>query len=275
MLAGAVLFVAALLGSALNAVAGGGSFLTFPALMFSGVSPVIANATSTVALWPASLASAWAYRRETQARSADLIALAASSVVGGLLGALLLLYTPEAAFAALVPGLLLAATLLFTFGPAVRARLEQRNAARRSGQASAARRGSRRALLAGVAVLQLGVSVYGGYFGAGGSIVILAVLSLLPPREQGDAAQGAADIHTLNGMKTVLGVLINCTAVIAFAAARKVDWSVAPLMIAGGLLGGYAGAAWARRVAPARVRRLVLVVAWGMTAYFAVQALRR
>jgi uncharacterized membrane protein YfcA len=239
---GALLFLAAAVGGALNSVAGGGSFVAFPALLFAGVPPVPANATNTIALWPGSLASAFAYRRELAAVRGALLPLAIASVVGGLGGSLLLLRTSNATFVQLVPWLLLFATLLFSFGAAISRRLG---------------RGTRVSM--GVAfVAQLAISLYGGYFGGGMGIMMLAVLALL----------GMTRIHEMNALKNVLGVFINGVAVVAFVAAGAVVWRQGVVMIAGGMAGGYAGASVARRSDPKYVRALVLVIAWGMTAYF-------
>jgi uncharacterized membrane protein YfcA len=242
---GALLFVAAAVGGGLNSVAGGGSFIAFPALLFAGVPPVPANATNTIALWPGSIASAVAYRRELSDVRREVIPLSAAALIGGLLGSMLLLHTAESTFVLLIPWLLLFATLLFTFGGPVAKRLT----------------GGRRAPLALGVVVQLAISVYGGYFGGGMGIMMLAVFTLL----------GMTHIHRMNALKNVLGTLINGVAVAAFVLAGAVRWGPGVVMIVGGMTGGYAGAAVARRVDPKRVRSLVIVVAWGMTAYFFVR----
>jgi uncharacterized membrane protein YfcA len=237
-----LLFVAAAIGGGLNSVAGGGSFVAFPALLFAGVAPVPANATNTIALWPGSVASAVAYRRELGAVRGQLLPLGVAAFAGGLAGSILLLRTSEHTFVTLIPWLLLFATVLFSFGGAVARRLT---------------RGARAPL--GLAVVaQLAISVYGGYFGGGMGIMMLAVLTLL----------GMTQIHQMNALKNVLGTLINGVAVVAFILAGAIVWSAGVVMIAGGITGGYAGAAIARRVDPQRGRSLVMVIAWGMTAYF-------
>jgi uncharacterized membrane protein YfcA len=238
----ALLFLAAVVGGGINSVAGGGSFVAFPALLFAGVPPVPANATNTIALWPGSVASAIAYRRELLEVRGELLPLGVASLVGGLAGSLLLLHTSDRTFVLLIPWLLLFATLLFSFGGAVARRVA---------------RGAK-ASLGAAAVTQLAISVYGGYFGGGMGIMMLAVLSLL----------GMTDIHRMNALKTSLAALVNGIAVVAFIVAGAVAWRPAAVMIVGGIVGGYAGAAVARRIRPARVRSLVLVVAWVMTAYF-------
>ncbi len=238
----ALLFAAACLGGAVNSVAGGGSFIAFPALLFAGVAPVPANATNTIALWPGVVASSVAYRRELRGAKRELLLLGAASLVGGLIGSILLLRTSEHSFVALIPWLMLVAALLFTFGRALSQRLL----------------GGARIPPAGAAAAQLLISIYGGYFGGGMGIVMLAILTVL----------GLTDIHRMNGLKTLLAALVNGVAVVAFVIAGAVVWGPGMVMIAGGMLGGYAGAALARRLDPVQVRRGVLVIAWGMVVYF-------
>ncbi|HLK40814.1 MAG TPA: sulfite exporter TauE/SafE family protein [Polyangiaceae bacterium] len=238
-----LLFGAAAIGGAINSVAGGGSFVAFPALLFAGVPAIAANATTTVALCPGTIASAVAYRRELREVRGELLPLSIAGFVGGLAGSLLLLRTSDRTFVLLIPWLLLFAASLFSFGGSLTKSF-----------ATSAHRTS----VGAAAVIQLAISVYGGYFGGGLGIMTLAVLSLL----------GMADIHRMNALKTVISSLVNGVAVVAFVWAGAVRWGPGVVMIAGGSLGGYAGAAWARRVDPRLVRRLVLVVAWGMTAYF-------
>jgi uncharacterized membrane protein YfcA len=240
-----MLFVAAGVGGAINSVAGGGSFVAFPALLFAGIPAVPANATNSVALWPGSVASAFAYRRELRGAARELMPLSIAGVAGGAAGSLLLLRTSETAFVMMVPWLLLFATLLFTFGGPVARRLTKGAS------------GS----LAVATTAQLVVSVYGGYFGGGMGIMMLAILSIL----------GMRDIHRMNAMKTVLGALVNGVAVLAFIVAGAVAWAPGLVMVAGGTLGGYGGAAVARKIDPRYVRRLVLVVAWSMTVYFFIR----
>jgi uncharacterized membrane protein YfcA len=238
---GIFLFFAAAIGGAINSVAGGGSFVAFPALLLAGVPPIPANATNAVALWPGSAASALAYRRELGDVRRELVPLGAAALVGGFAGSLLLLRTPERSFVLLIPWLLLFASVVFSFSGALRAR------ARRV-----------QAPLSVVVVTQLVISIYGGYFGGGMGIMMLAILSLL----------GMADIHRMNALKTVLATLVNGIAVALFLVAGAVQWTPGIVMIAGGISGGYAGAAGARRVDAKYVRWLVLAIAWGMTAYF-------
>ncbi len=193
----ALLFGAAFFGGALNSVAGGGSFLTFPALVFAGVPPLAANATSTVALWPGSVASALGYRRELKGEWPRLRLMLPLSLLGGLVGAVTLVKTPPHVFVGLMPFLLLAATLVFTFGDAINARLGGR---------------ARGPWL--VAALQLGIAVYGGYFGGGMGLMMLAAFTLW----------GMTQLHEMNALKSALGVAINGIAIVAFVVAGKVDW---------------------------------------------------
>ena len=242
-----LLFLAAAVGGALNSVAGGGSFITFPALLFAGVPAITANATSTVGLWPAGVASAFGYRRDLISARGTLALMSGASLVGGIVGATLLLRTSESSFVHLVPLLLLGATILFTLGPAVSARLR-------------AQAGSARAPVA-VACVQVAIAIYGGYFGGGIGILMLASLSLL----------GMTHIHQMNALKTILASFINGVAVVIFVARGAVLWAPAATMIVGGLGGGYLGARVARRLDPRRVRGFVLVIAWAMTAWFFVR----
>lgn len=250
----ALLFFTALLAGALNAVAGGGSFLTLPALMYVGVPPVVANATSTVALWPGSASSAWAYRRELGSVRRWLLVLAGVSLVGGFFGALLLVRTSNTAFLRLLPWLMLVASVTFTAGGSLTSRLNGR------GQALFGAHDGRPTLW--TLVLQLAIATYGGYFGGGMGIMMLAIF----------AVGGMTDIHAMNGLKAVLAVAINGVAFAEFVRTGAIAWAPAIIMIVGGVVGGYAGAATARRLRGAHVRWFVMAVAWTMTAYFFVRA---
>jgi len=241
------LFFAGALGGALNSVAGGGSFIAFPALLFTGVPPIPANATNTIALWTAATASGGAYRRQLDVPRRVLIPLLAACLVGGLAGAVLLLKTPAQTFMRVLPWLTLGATLLFAFG---------RKLAR--GRKSAIGHEASAAALTGATMFQLVVAVYGGYFGGGMGIVMLAMLATL----------GMTDIHAMNALKSVMGSVINGVAVVAFIVARAVYWKQGIVMIVGGILGGYLGAHYAQRVPQMWIRMLVVVVGAGMTVYF-------
>ncbi len=238
---GVFLFFAAAIGGAINSVAGGGSFVAFPALLFTGVAPIPANATNTVAMWPGSAASVIAYRRELVEVRSELLPLGIAALAGGVVGSVLLLRTSESAFVLLIPWLLLFATVVFSFGGTIRGLMH-----------------GVQAPVSVAVVVQLVISVYGGYFGGGMGIMMLAILAML----------GMSDIHRMNALKTVLASLINGVAVVAFILARAVDWTPGMVMVVGGIAGGYGGAAVARRMDPKYVRATVLVIAWTMTFYF-------
>jgi uncharacterized protein len=240
----AVAFGAAFVAGAINSVAGGGTLVSFPALIWLGLDSVIANATSTVAIWPGTVGSAWSYRREIRSAKTHFLALIAPSLVGGLVGAILLRYTPTAMFDRMVPFLILFATLLFMAQEPVQRLL-------RTSDASAHR--SSRLLLGGM-LFQLCVGLYGGYFGAGIGILMLAALSIL----------GLNDIHEMNGLKVILGGSVNGIAAIYFIWSRMVNWPSVLLMAVAAILGGYLGAGIARRLGQRAVRRIVIVVGLGM-----------
>jgi uncharacterized membrane protein YfcA len=246
------LFVAALVGGALNSVAGGGSFFAFPTLIFTGVGPITANATNTIALWPGSVASVGAYRRDLGSDRALLAVLASSSVVGGVLGAIVLLKINQGTFVALIPFLLLLATVLFTISPRLTAWARRR--------ATPSERHSPVALGA-VAAAQLVIATYGGFFGGGIGIMMLATLGMM----------GMTNIHRMNALKTLLTAIINGVAVITFIVARAVAWPQALAMIVAAILGGYYGAFFARKIDPRYVRGFVTVVGAGLTIYFFVK----
>ena len=247
---GLLLFLAAMGGGTLNAVAGGGSFLTFPTLVFQGVSPIVANATSTVALWPGSIASTAGYRDDLRMLRRWLLPFTAASLAGGYLGAWLLLRTSPYDFRALIPWLILVATLVFAFGDRVVTRLRSRSG-------GAARPPSRWGLPLAVLV-QLAIAVYGGFFGGGMGIMMLASYTIL----------GMTDIHAMNGMKSWLAVMINGVAVATFVVAGAVLWPQAVVMLGGAVVGGYWGARGAKRVRPLYVRRFVILLGAVLTVYF-------
>lgn len=238
-------FLAAAAGGAINSVAGGGTFLTFPVLIMSGMSPFSANIMSTVALWPGSVASAMAYRGQLSVESTQLRRFMATSILGSCAGTAILLLTPETMFSALVPWLMLFATLIFIFGRRVQGLLRRSSASYGMGGPPAY-------------ILQFIIAVYGGYFGAGIGILMLAMLQLM----------GLTHIHQMNALKTVLGSTINAVAVVIFILAGTVLWSIAPVMIAGAVVGGYAGAKIALRISPEKVRLFVSIVACMTTYYF-------
>ncbi len=253
-----LLFAAAFIGGALNSVAGGGSFISFPALVSVGVPSINANATNTMALWPGSLASVGAYRVELARQNRLMVIfLSVTSLIGGLAGAEILLNTPQATFDRLLPWLMLFAVGIFAIGGNLTKALRERF----SKQLAA---GGIVVILI-VAVLQFLIAVYGGFFGGGIGILMLAALALA----------GMTNIHTMNGLKVLLATLINGVAVVRFVIAGTIFWQYAVLMIIGAILGGYGGAAYAQRLDPKVVRRFVIVVGVAMTIYFFIREYTR
>ena len=260
-LQGCVLFVAAMLAGALNSIAGGGSFISFPTLLFTGVPEIPANATNTVALWPASAAGAVAYRKELDTKNRlQFWVFLGVSLIGGLLGAQLLLHISSTTFKHLIPFLLLIATLIFTFGGSMATRIRAARAGSSDAAMEATGRGPAPLTLIVSAVMQFVTAIYGGFFGGGIGIIMLATLSIL----------GMENIHSMNALKNVLATCINGIAVVTFVVAGKVLWPQALLMIVGGVIGGYASGYFARRIDPKLVRRVVVTFAWCLTAYFFV-----
>lgn len=241
--------VAAAAGAVMNAIAGGGTLVTFPALIALGIPPITANATSTVALWPGTMTSMWGYRRELQGARRWAVAFAIPSFVGGIIGAWLLLVTPERRFAAIVPWLILGATALFMAqGPLLR-----RLRAAGPGRATHADDGTLRTPAPAFLVYQLAVSIYGGYFGAGAGILMLAALGMM----------GLTNIHQMNGLKNWGGGVMNLVAVMIFAASGIVNWPVAAAMAVGATAGGIGGSLLAQRVGQNLVRRAIVVIGLG------------
>lgn len=228
-------------------MAGGGSFVTFPVLLFAGLAPVPANATSTLALWFGAASSGTAYRKQFRASRRVLVPFVAASLVGGLAGAFLLIKTPGETFLRGIPWLLLAATLLFAFGRHLTSRIAAGITHEASSRAVAVA-----TLLEGV------VAVYGGYFGGGMGIMNLALLSAL----------GLADIHVMNALKVLLGALTNGVATITFIGARTIIWLPALAMTAGALAGGFASAHLAQKLPPQWIRVFVIAIGSAMTVYF-------
>jgi uncharacterized protein len=244
-----ILFFAALLAGAINAVAGGGSFVAFPALLFAGIPPVNANATNTVALWPGQVASIGAYRQQFRKLSwAIVMPLLVTGVLGGILGAWTLLKTPQQTFLRLVPWLMLAATLIFTMSGRV-TRWVRRRSARGEHHEFATGRG---------VVFQLFIAFYIGYFGAGAGILILAMLALL----------GMDEIHAMNALKALLTTVSNGVAMLLFIASHAVYWPETILMVVASVLGGYFGAHLAQKTKPEYVRAVVIVIGFALSIYF-------
>ena len=238
-----LLAIAAFAAGALNSIAGGGSFLTFPSLVFVGVPAVIANASNTVALVPGAMASVFGYRRDIE-RLADrrLKSWFLTCLAGGAVGAALLLFTSDKTFRHVAPWLLLLATLLFAFG----------------NQVSLALRGRLHSSQTLMFIVLFPIAVYGGYFGGGIGIMILAAFRLY----------GLTDIHGMNGMKNILGGSLNAIAAFIFIFAHQVDWRPTLVMMAAAIMGGYAGPLLARRLNPKAIRGIVIAVGAAMTTYF-------
>jgi len=247
----AALLAASASGGVMNAMAGGGTILTYPTLLFLGESAITANATSTVALWPGAAASLYGYRREVATNREWLKTLFLPSLLGGILGAVLLLRTPARTFQGLAPFLILFATVLFMLQGAVArwARSEKHAEEPRPIRWIAA------------SLYQFGVGVYGGYFGAGIGILMLAVLGFL----------GLSDIHAANGIKNFFAMCINGVAAGYFILRGAVDWPAALIMIAGAIVGGYAGAGFARRIGREKARAAVVVIGFLVAALLLFQ----
>ena len=240
-----LLLTAAFVAGALNAIAGGGSFLTLPALVFTGMPPVIANATGTVALLPGYMSGAWGFREDMEAPPGlSLRTLTVLSLMGGAIGAALLLVTDDKTFSKIVPWLLLLATVLFAVGPLL---LRQLNA----GQA-------RPASPFKSATGMLAVSIYGGYFNGGLGILLLALFGLL----------GQTKLNAMNGMKNVVSALLTAIAVAIYAWGGVVAWPQALVMMIAATAGGYFGARLARRIPAPALRAGIVVIGLVMTTLF-------
>jgi uncharacterized membrane protein YfcA len=247
----ATLFAAAIGAGGMNALAGGGTILTFPVLLLLGESAITANATSTVALMPGAAASLFGYRREVRTHRHWLKTLFVPSLLGGAAGSLLLLATPEQIFARLAPALILFATLLFFLQSFARFRGRFTAPQVEAGAQAAPGESSRGLGIAGGAWLaQLAVAIYGGYFGAGIGILMLVVLGSL----------GLENIHAMNGLKNFFGMCINGVASAIFILSGRVDWPAALVMLAGAVVGGLAGANLGRYIGQAGARAAVIVI---------------
>jgi uncharacterized membrane protein YfcA len=247
------LFAAGTLGGAINAVAGGGSFVAFPALLFTGAAPVPANATNTLSLWIGTTASGGAYRNRLKISRRVMVPLIIASIVGGLAGAFLLIKTPAQTFLHVLPWLLLGATLLFAFGKHLTRQFSR-----------GFERDTSPAAITVATVFELVVSVYGGYFGGGVGIMNLAML----------AALGMTDIHAMNALKILFGAVINGVATIAFIATGIILWPQAVVMTLGAVIGGYSAAHYSQKLPQSWVRSFVILVGVAMTIYFFIRSYR-
>jgi uncharacterized membrane protein YfcA len=236
-----VVAAAAFAAGLINSIAGGGTLVSFPALLWVGRDPVLANATSTVALWPASLAGLYGFRGELKGWARTFLLFAAPSLVGGVLGAVLLLRTPSETFGRLVPFLILFATLLLAAQEPISRRLRR---GREEGHQPT------RAWWVGALIFQFCVGVYGGYFGAGIGILMLAALGLL----------GFTDIHRMNALKNLLAICINGVAAVYFIFSGSVIWTDVLVMTFAAIAGGYSGARLAYRLGRRFVRLAVILI---------------
>lgn len=250
-----ILFCAGVIAGTLNAVAGGGSFISFPLMMFTGVPPVEANASNTVALWPGLASGVASYFHRLNVPRRLLLPLLSTSLLGGLAGALLLVKTPQHTFMHIIPWLLLGATVLFIFGNRLRTMVGKTEAA-------STVEGASWQAIAMACLLQLAVGTYGGYFGAGIGFVMLGMMTLL----------GMRDIHVMNALRILLAAVINGVAVVTFIASGAVFWGQCLVMMAGALSGGWFGAQYAQRADPKKVRWFIIALGLGMSAYFFVAA---
>ncbi|SFC74956.1 hypothetical protein SAMN05216344_1393 [Polaromonas sp. OV174] len=243
---------------AVNAIAGGGTFFSFPAMLAVGLPPVAANASNSVALWPGSLSSAWAYRLELSRYKRYLLPMGLASLIGGAVGGMLLLAAGDARFAALIPWLLAFATLLFAFSPQLSAALKRvRPAAEKIAQAQHD---------AGSPIgwaVQLLVSIYGGFFGAGMGILMMASLAI----------GGHEDVQHINALKNLMSALIYSVTVMTFIVAGAVSWQHTLVMLLTASLGGYWGASMARKIQGPWLRRMVIAVGGALTLYYFYKSL--
>ncbi len=246
------LFIAAVVAGVVNSVAGGGSLISFPSLVAFGQPAILANATNTAALWPGTLSSAVAYRRDTPLHGDLLLTLLLPSMAGGLLGAFVLVITPPALFDEVVPWLVLFATALF----ALRDRISRWTGVAAHPEEHVTTGGKVWGFL-----FQLFVATYGGYFGAGIGILMLGSLSVM----------GLRDIHRMNALKAILGTLVNVIAFLFFAVKGLVVWHLAALMAVGAILGGWVGARTAKRIDQRYIRGFVILVGVAVAAWFFVK----
>lgn len=250
------LVIAAFLAGVLNAVAGGGSFLLFPAMLGTGMLPVHANASNTVALWPGQLTSIAAYRDDMRSHLRLAILMGLAGLIGGTAGALVLLNTPQRTFMALVPWLLLIAATIFALSRPITRWLDRRKAARRARTGSAPAAPQPRRL--GVFLSNIVVCFYIGYFGAGAGFLIITLLSLF----------GFEDLNQINALKVVATTLANGVAFLIFVVSGQVEWRYCIVAMATCAVGGYSSARFARMLPQSLLRATVIVIGFGMAAWF-------
>jgi uncharacterized protein len=252
-----LLFGTAFISGGLNAIAGGGSFITFPTLIFTGIDPIVANATNNTAMWIAAIASAKAYQQDLVVERRELFLLCGVSLVGSLVSAIALFFTSPILFKKLIPYLLLAATLLFTFSEPLKNWFLSKRERSKSEQNQARSATPSLNLL----LIQFVIAVYGGFFGAGIGILMLASLTFL----------GNKTIHQTNALKTFLVSCINGIAIFPFVLAQVISWQEVVVMAIAGSLGSYLIANYARSLAPSMVKAFVILIGFSMSAYFFIK----
>lgn len=250
LLVGAGAFVA----GGMNAMAGGGTFFSFPAMLAAGVPPIMANASNTVALWPASISSAWAYRREAMRHGRWALLMAVISMVGGLLGGLLLLAISNETFSRLIPWLLMVATTLFAFSAQVGKLIRWFKGHMKMPPSD--KPGS-----TGGAIFQTAVAIYGGFFGAGMGILTLAALSI----------QGFEDIQEINALNNLTSAMNYTVAALTFVVAGAISWPHTLVALVTAAIGGYVGAALARKLPAKWLKRLVIAVGAVLTVIYFIK----
>ncbi|WP_286238823.1 sulfite exporter TauE/SafE family protein [Neptuniibacter halophilus] len=244
-----ILFAAGFFGGVLNSVAGGGSFITFPALLFVGIPPISANATNTFSACAGYMSGAYAFRKDILQDRENLLKLTLLSLIGGICGAWLLLRTPEEVFVEAVPWLLLFATILFIFGARLNSELKKLASVHKHAS-------SLGGLL--LLLLLLGVCIYGGFFNAGLGIITLSYLALA----------GYSNINTMNGIKLLVSSFVSLIAIVLFVVDGVIDWYAGTIVMLGTLAGGYFAAHYSRQLPQQLVRNFVIVASCGITAYF-------
>ena len=242
------LFLAGVIGSAFNAVAGGGTFFTFPAFLSTGVTAIVANISNAVAIWPGRVLAIAAYRRELSRQRERALWTGAVCLVGGLAGSWLLLRSGDKTFMRLVPWLMLAATLLFLFDKAISRRFGVRNGGTRPSPLT----------MAGLTIPLFFCATYGGFFGGGLGVVMMPVLSLT----------GVRDIQELNGLKNLLVTVVTSVAVAMFVVSGVISWPGTAAMMTGALIGGYGGGYLARHIPAGLLKKIVIGLGFFLTAYF-------
>ncbi len=247
------LAVAGFLGGMLNAIAGGGSFITLPALIFVGVSPVSANATGTAALLPGYIASAWRFRKDVELpANISFLKISIIAIIGGCLGAIALLMSSEKAFSRLIPWLILFATVAFIVGP----RLLQKKIPKSEGAVLDHKPTQTKALSS--AFIIFCVCIYGGYFNGGLGIILLAALGLM----------GQTNLHGMNGLKNVLSAILTAVAVCIYAIGDTISLKYLLVLGISAVIGGYLGASIAYRISQKHLRYFIVVIGCLMSAAF-------